>query len=344
VILRCPHPPTADAAGPPSPAVREREVGRDASEPLSRTAGEGATTRNGEAGEGFGGPASIGSLISETAARLETAGFDDARRRARRLVEAALSLSRSEVFAYPERKVGTEDAARAGQLLRRVLAHEPLSRILGTREFWGLEFRLSFDTLDPRPETETVVEAVLARLPDRSRPYRFLDLGTGTGCLLLALLSEFPNAIGAGADLSPGAAATARDNARALGLAGRASFVVANWAAPLAGAFDVVIANPPYIATGAIPDLPPEVREHDPLLALDGGADGLAAYRAIAANLPCLLALGGFFATEIGAGQAAGISEILEGAGLQIEGVAADLAGIPRCVVARPEKRGPARK
>jgi release factor glutamine methyltransferase len=253
-------------------------------------------------------------------------------------------LTPSDVFAHPECPVDTGGAARLTQMLRRVLAHEPLSRILGTREFWGLEFRLSLDTLDPRPETETVVEAVLARVPDRSRPYRFLDLGTGTGCLLLALLSEFPNAIGVGADLAPGAAATARDNAGALGLAGRASFVVANWAAPLGGPIDVVIANPPYIATGAIPDLPPEVREHDPLLALDGGADGLAAYRAIAADLPRLIAPGGYFATEIGAGQVAEINEILERVGLQIEGVAADLAGIPRCVVARPEKRGPARK
>ena len=170
-----------------------------------------------------------------------------------------------------------------------MLAREPLSRIIGRREFWGLEFLLSADTLDPRPESETVIEAILARLPDRDRAYRFLDLGTGTGCLLLALLSEYPAASGIGIDIAPGAARTARDNAERLGIGGRAQFAVGSWAAALTGRFDAVVANPPYIEHAAIADLPREVRQYDPIRALDGGADGLAAYRAIAADLQRLL-------------------------------------------------------
>jgi release factor glutamine methyltransferase len=219
-------------------------------------------------------------------------------------------------------------------MLRRTLAHEPLSRILGQREFWGLEFELSADTLDPRPETETVVEAVVARLSDRGGSYRFLDLGTGSGCLLLALLSEYPAASGIGVDLAPGGVATAAGNAARLGFAPRAAFVQGDWAAGLKGTFDVVVANPPYIASTDLPSLPPEVREYDPPLALDGGADGLAAYRAIAADLPRLLAPGGVFACEVGAGQHAAVAGIIVAAGLVIDAMVPDLAGIPRCILA----------
>ena len=243
-------------------------------------------------------PATVGAVIDEAAAALAEAGFDEARRRARRLIGGALGLPASEVFAHPERPVSKVEQAAIEAVLARVLVHEPLSRILGTREFWGLEFRLSPDTLDPRPETETVVEAVLARLPDRTRPCRLLDLGTGSGCLLLALLSELRAASGIGIDIGMGAAAAARGNAAALGLAGRAGFAVGDWAAALRGPFDAVVANPPYIPTGTIAELAPEVRGHDPLRALDGGEDGLAAYRAIAMDLPRLLGPGGLFAAE----------------------------------------------
>ena len=281
------------------------------------------------------GVKTVGSAIEDAAAALGAAGFDEPRRRARRLVGAALGLSASAVFAHPERPLGPGEGDRVEELLTRILAHEPLSRIFGVREFWGLEFRLSPDTLDPRPETETVVEAVLARLPDRTRPYRLLDLGTGSGCLLLALLSELPAASGIGVDISVDAAAAAHGNAAALGLAGRARFAVGDWAAALHGRYDAVVANPPYIPTGTIPELAPEVRDHDPLRALDGGADGLAAYRAIAAELPRLLAPGGLFAAELGAGQDHAVAAILEAAGLAVETVIPDLAAIPRCIVVR---------
>jgi release factor glutamine methyltransferase len=280
-------------------------------------------------------PANLGGVIDEAAAALAAAGFDEARRRARRLIGAALDLPASEVFAHPERPLEAGERGRIEALLTRVVANEPISRIFGRREFWGLEFRLSPDTLDPRPETETVVEAVLARVPDRNRPYRLLDLGTGSGCLLLALLSELPGATGIGVDISFGAAQAAHGNAVSLGLADRASFAVGDWAAALRGRFDTIVANPPYIPTATIPGLAPEVRDHDPIAALDGGEDGLAAYRAIAADLPRLLARGGLFAAEIGAGHDRTVATVLDAAGLAVETVVSDLAGIPRCVVAR---------
>jgi release factor glutamine methyltransferase len=277
---------------------------------------------------------SIAVAIDEAARALVAAGFDEPRRRARRLIAAALHLSPAEVFARPERLLGAPERERIAKLLRRVIAHEPLSRIEGCREFWGLEFLLSADALDPRPETETLVEAVLAHLPERNRNHRFLDIGTGSGCLLLALLSEFRSAFGVGIDIAPGAALTARANAARLGFAARASFVAGNWAAPICGCFDAVVANPPYIATAVLPNLPREVREFDPRIALDGGIDGLIAFRAIAADLTRLLVPGGVFVAEIGAGQGDAVTAILRGFGLVVRAIAPDLAGIPRCVVA----------
>ncbi len=277
----------------------------------------------------------IGSALDDAAGALAAAGVDEPRRHARRLLAAALRLSAAEVFAYPERAVAPVEQDRAALMLGRMIAREPVSRIIGEREFWGLDFLLSAATLDPRPESETVVEAVLARLPDRSAALRFLDLGTGTGCLLLALLSEFPQASGAGIDIAPGAARTARHNAELLGFGGRAGFAVGDWARAVVGPFDVVVANPPYIPTSAIAGLMPEVRDHDPDRALDGGADGLSAYRAIAADLPRLLRPGGLFAAEIGSGQADSVAAILARRALAIDGFAPDLAGIVRVVVAR---------
>jgi release factor glutamine methyltransferase len=277
----------------------------------------------------------VDSVLGAVAEALAVAGFDEPRRRARRLVGAALGLSAAEMLSGLDRVITEGEAERLAEWLRRTLAHEPLSRILGLREFWGLEFALSADTLDPRPETETVVEAVLARLPERSRPYRFLDLGSGSGCLLLALLSEFPAAFGIGVDRAVGAAVAARGNAERLGLGERARFVVGDWTASLTGEFDAIVANPPYIARPDIPRLPREVRDFDPPLALDGFADGLDAYRAIAADLPKLMKPEGLFACEVGQGQDAAVGALLAARGLAVEATVPDLAGIARCVVAR---------
>jgi release factor glutamine methyltransferase len=279
--------------------------------------------------------ATIGSALAGAAAALAAAEFDQPRRHARRMLAAALGRSQAELFAHPEGALGTAQEERIAAMLGRMIAHEPLSRIVGRREFWGLEFMLSADTLDPRPDSETVVEAVLARLSDRTGAYRFLDLGTGTGCLLLALLSEFPRASGVGIDIAAGAARAALHNAERLGLGGRAQFVVGDWALAVAGGFDAVVANPPYIPTPAIAGLAPEVRDHDAHRALDGGADGLHAYHAIAVDLPRLLLPGGLFAAEIGWGQADAVAAILIQNGLAIDGFAPDLAGILRCVVAQ---------
>ncbi|HUI34380.1 MAG TPA: peptide chain release factor N(5)-glutamine methyltransferase [Stellaceae bacterium] len=279
-------------------------------------------------------PDTIGSTLGAVAAALQAAGFDEARRRARRLLTVALDLSLSEVFVRLDRMITEDEGERVAAVLARAVRHEPLSRIAGVREFWGLEFMLSPDTLDPRPESETLVEAVLARLPDRAGAYRILDLGTGSGCLLLALLSELPAASGIGVDAAPGAVEMARRNAEKLGLAARSEFVVGHWAQPLGQEFDVVVANPPYIASADIEGLPPEVRDYDPRRALDGGADGLDAYRAMTTQLPRLLVPGGVFAGEFGQGQDGAVAELIGASGLRIDCIIPDLAGIPRCVVA----------
>ena len=286
-------------------------------------------------GHGVGALSTIGSALAETAEALMAAGLEAPRRLARRIVVAALGLTPAEVFAHPQRHLDQEEQARIGAIARRVVAREPLSRVVGRREFWGLDFALSPDTLDPRPESETIVEAVLARLTDRGNAYRFLDLGTGSGCLLLALLSEYPRASGVGVDVAFGAAAAARHNAERFGLRDRACFIIGDWGGALAGGFDAVVANPPYIATAELAGLPLEVRDHDPRRELDGGADGLAAYRAIAGELPRLLMPGGLLVAEIGAGQAETVARIVVAAGLAVEDIAADLAGIPRAVIAR---------
>jgi release factor glutamine methyltransferase len=328
-----PHPPAANTADPPSPAVRER-VGGGEPDTLARIAGEGARGLSPRAGEGASAK-TIGAILAEIAVALAASGCDEPRRRARWVIAAALRMSAAEVFARPERVLSAAEQARIAAIRDRLTAREPLGRVLGHREFWGFDFALSPDTLEPRPESETIIEAVLARLCDRRAPYRFLDLGAGTGCLLLALLSEYPEASGVGIDLAPGAAVTARLNAAGLGLHRRAVFVAGDWGRALAGGFDAVVANPPYIASPAIAGLMPEVREHDPRLALDGGEDGLAAYRAIAADLSRLLAPGGLFAGEIGKGQEAAVAAIVAAGGLAVETTLPDLGGIPRCLVAR---------
>jgi release factor glutamine methyltransferase len=259
----------------------------------------------------------------------------DPRRLARRLVAAVLDLTPAEIVGYPERVLDQRQTACVRLALDRMAEREPLTRIVGRREFWGLEFALSRDTLDPRPETETVVEAVLRRVLDRGAPLRLLDLGTGTGCILLALLSEFPAATGYGVDISLGAAATARRNAMELGLVERAHFFAGDWGAALAGGFDVIVSNPPYIAGTALANLPREVALYDPRHALDGGPDGLGAYRSLASDLPELLNPLGIFACEVGMGQAPSVVAILRESGLAIDGCERDLAGVKRCVVAR---------
>ncbi|GAA4249636.1 peptide chain release factor N(5)-glutamine methyltransferase [Azospirillum formosense] len=268
-------------------------------------------------------------------ARLREAGIDTPDLDARLLVEHALGLTRHDLFTRASDPVPEPDAARLLALVERRAGREPVGRILGHREFWTIDLALNPDTLEPRPDTETLVEAVLKALPDRNAPLRLLDLGTGTGCILLALLAELPNATGLGVDLSPGAVAAATANAARNGLAERARFQTGNWGAGLGERFAVVVSNPPYIPSADIAALDPEVREHDPLRALDGGADGLDAYRIIAAQLPDLLPPGGLAGLEVGQGQAADVTGLLAAAGLEPAGVFRDLGGVERCVLGR---------
>jgi release factor glutamine methyltransferase len=278
----------------------------------------------------------LGSLVAMAASALSAAGFEDPRRHARRLVASALSIAQTDLFGHPDRIVDEHQILRVREILRRMLDHEPLSRILGQREFWGLRFLLSAETLDPRPETESVVEAVLRRSPDRQVSRRILDLGTGTGCLLLALLSELPASTGIGVDIVEGAVRTAARNASLLRLADRALFFVGDWGGALSDRFDVIVANPPYIASVGLALLPREVACYDPWLALDGGNEGLASHRVIAADLPRLLAPDGIFVTEVGEGQINAVTGMLKASGLVFGGSEKDLSGTARCVVARP--------
>jgi release factor glutamine methyltransferase len=284
----------------------------------------------------------LGSILTEAIAVLSAAGLDEPRRRARRFVAAFLDVPPTELLSHTERALERSVVEGLRGSLARIVMGEPLSRVLGWREFWGLRFALSADTLDPRPESETLVEAVLRRMPDRNVPLSFLDLGTGTGCLLLALLSELPTAVGIGVDVAVGAVMTARENAAVLGLADRARFFVGDWSSALSARFTVIVANPPYIARVELAGLPPEVRRYDPRRAIDGGEEGLAAYRRIAEDLPALLSSDGIFAVEIGTGQASFAAAILQAKGLLIDGIERDLAGIERCIVARLDESVPA--
>jgi release factor glutamine methyltransferase len=275
---------------------------------------------------------SISEVLRNATTRLAEAGIDSARLDARLLLGKALGVDGTWLFNHANDELPDEAAFAA--LIDRRLKREPVSHILGRREFWSLDFTVTRDTLAPRPDSETLIEAVLAELPDRSRPLSLLDLGTGTGCLLLSLLSELPAARGTGIDLNPDTLAVAKGNAERLGLGGRAEFILSDWWRNLSGRHDVILSNPPYIPSGEIGGLDPEVAEFEPLGALDGGADGLDAYRLLAAGAGNFLAEQGVIAFEVGAGQAPDVAALLREAGFSIREVRKDLAGIERCVVA----------
>lgn len=276
-----------------------------------------------------------GPAAAAIAARLAAAGVDSARLDARLLVAEVLGVDPLKVSTYPETPLSPVQAARLEALAVRRAAREPMSHILGRRGFWTLTLKVTADTLDPRADTETVVEAVLDALPDRARPYRLLDFGTGTGAILLALLSEFPNATGLGVDISAAALAVARENAETNGLSRRVEFALGQWGRGLDGCFDAIVSNPPYIPELEIAALEPEVARFEPRLALAGGVDGLDCYRALAPDLGRLLAPGGIAAVEVGAGQAEAVADLLGRVGLAVTGTRHDLGGVARCVTAR---------
>ncbi|MDX2142295.1 MAG: peptide chain release factor N(5)-glutamine methyltransferase [Rhodospirillaceae bacterium] len=280
-------------------------------------------------------PRSVRQAVAETSAALQRANVDNPRLDARILLAHVLGADTNATFLRGDTILSVPQEAALAHVVKRRAAREPVSRIVGRREFWGLPFALSPHTLDPRPDTEVLVSAVLEHrgLVASDKP-RILDLGTGSGCILLALLKEWPQAVGVGLDVSFPALVTARKNAANLALAERSAFVCANWTAALAGPFDVLVSNPPYLSQDDLSHLQPEVR-FDPHAALDGGSDGLDVYRAVIPGLTELCAPESLIAFEVGQGQASSVAAMLESAGFRVVEIRSDLASIPRCVVAQ---------
>jgi release factor glutamine methyltransferase len=272
----------------------------------------------------------IAQIIHAAAARLHGIA-DNPRLEARILLANALGLTQNDLIREPNRQV---DPAAVEPLLVRRIAREPLALITGHREFWSLDFHVSPATLIPRPDSETLIEAALAAFAHRPPPRTIIDLGTGTGCLLLALLTEFPSTFGIGLDLNPEAAALASRNATHLGLSDRSAFLASDWTNSLTGRFDLIVSNPPYIPGPDIETLMPEVAHYEPKTALDGGVDGYDAYRVILAALPHHLAPTGSAILELGLGQANYVTELARQAGLAAT-LRLDLAKIPRAIVLR---------
>lgn len=271
-------------------------------------------------------------VLRHAEALLREAGVDTPDLDARILMGSALGMTREHMLIHATARLNQPQVGRVLGFIARRVDREPVSRILGRREFWSLDFQLSPATLDPRPDSETLIDEALAGIPDKKAPLSILDLGTGTGCLLLALLSELPNAVGTGIDRSEEAVVTATANARRLGLGQRARVAVGDWGAEVNDRFDLVVSNPPYIPEAEIEALAPEVVRFDPLAALAGGPDGLDAYRTIIAQLPNLLKSNGKVIFEVGAGQSGDVSALLASAGFGAIGTRRDLAGVERAV------------
>ncbi|MDP1967323.1 MAG: peptide chain release factor N(5)-glutamine methyltransferase [Reyranella sp.] len=283
--------------------------------------------------------ATYDALLRDAAVALTAAGIDNARFEARLLLAHAGSVTVEWLIAHGGEVAPPAAVEALRALTARRVRREPMAYVVGEREFWGLPFKVSPDVLVPRPDSETLIEAALALMPGRTEPWRIVDLGVGSGCLLLTLLREFPNARGVGMDASAAALTMAATNAEALGVDARASLVGGDWRQPgwaerLGGPFDLLVANPPYIETAAIDGLMPDVARFEPRLALDGGGDGLSAYRAIAGSAAGLVVPGGRVLIEAGEGQATGISTLFASAGFSVGSPLKDLGGIDRVVTA----------
>lgn len=285
---------------------------------------------------------SVREALSRMREQFSAAGIDSAEADARILAQHALGMTREELFLNSDGLLSDSEVNLLDSYVARRLKREPVSRITGARAFWKSDFRIGPETLDPRPDSETLIEAALKHVPSPSGGgggLRVLDLGTGSGCLLLSLLQEWPEAKGVGIDISQGAVELAESNARALGLADRAKFLCGDWKGMAPdGRFDVIISNPPYISEEEVETLEPEVALHDPRRALVAGEGGLACYREITGLLRGLLAPGGYAFFEIGHTQGRAVKDLLEQAGFAVLETAQDLAGSDRCIVARQHK------
>jgi len=274
-------------------------------------------------------------LFAEARAAFMGAFFPDAVFDARVLVAGVLGIETGDLVLRGEESVAEDKIAKVKDGIRRRLAHEPVHRILGAREFYGLNLKMSRDTLEPRPDTEILVDTILKHIPDKKEPLTFMDLGTGTGAICLALLSQLPNAEAHATDISADAVATAQSNAVALGLSDSFYAYVSDWFASVTGQFDFIVSNPPYIASSVVVGLDESVRGYDPLIALDGGHDGLHAYREIATHVGQHLKSGGFVAVEIGFDQHDSVKQLFELAGFRLVDAAKDLGGQDRVLLFR---------
>jgi release factor glutamine methyltransferase len=277
-------------------------------------------------------PREIGPLLQAAVRELSDVGITTARLDARLLLQEAAGLRHEDIIADPSRMISGEAAERFRVWLERRLRHEPVSRILGRREFYGRSFRVTKDTLDPRPDTETLVEAALSLVPAGQRR-NVLDLGTGTGAIIVTLLAERPLLRGVATDVSRDALQVARSNAEELDVSDRLVLKQGSWFDAVEGQFDVIVSNPPYIPDADIAGLGAEVRAHDPMLALTGGADGLDAYRSIASGASAHLVTGGRICVEIGQGQSHDVKRIFAGRGFTCVSEIHDLAGIVRVLI-----------
>jgi release factor glutamine methyltransferase len=282
--------------------------------------------------------ASVAHARRALAEQFRSAGIESPELDARILIGHALGLDHAALAAAATQQLSDLTASQIERFAARRMSGEPVARIVGEKEFWSLPLTVTLAVLVPRPETETVVELALSLLDGdeaRTRSLRIADLATGSGAILLALLSELPNANGTGTDIDADALQVARANAQRLGFADRSNFVRCDYGTALEGPFDLVVSNPPYVASSEIATLSREVREHDPRHALDGGADGLTAYRAITADAPRLLSAHGYLVLEIGTGQERDVTKLLASEGLAIAAARPDLSGITRAVAAR---------
>lgn len=271
------------------------------------------------------------TLLKQAGERLFQAGIEDAASEARLLLCWASNCTRIELMQRDD--IPNDVVEKFQQAIQRRSAREPVAFITGEKGFWTLDLHVSPETLIPRGDSETLLEALLHHRPNRQKVQSILDLGTGTGCLLLAALTEYPQAWGLGVDVAPGAAALARRNARRNGLSERAAFIAGDWAAAIRGRFDVVLSNPPYIEHAEMALLMPDVAEYEPHRALDGGNDGLTAYRILCRSLPHLLSEQGCAVLELGIGQAQAVTALAESEGLKVLECRKDLGGVERALV-----------
>ncbi|MFT5440313.1 MAG: release factor glutamine methyltransferase [Alphaproteobacteria bacterium] len=284
----------------------------------------------------LGSDAKLPAVLKEVSRLLRTVDIENAAGEARLLVAHATGLTRTDLLAHQDKEIIPEAVASLAALVQRRMAHEPMSHLLGRRGFWTLEFEVGPVVLDPRPDSETLVEAALDLFPNTQAAISVLDLGTGSGCLLLSVLAERAAAWGVGVDVSPDALAVAARNATDAELEGRARFVCSDWGRAIEGPFDLILCNPPYIQSGAIEGLAPEVAKFEPHLALDGGVSGYDAYGAIGPEIARLLRSDGAAVVEAGAGQMPEIARLFSKSGLALQEVRSDLGGIGRAGIFRP--------